>query len=282
MISQLKNIKKHFSVGLFVLIWSLFGGLLCYASEPLVVLRPVFIIIHGTWSADQCWYMPGGDFFNALEETIKKINGSVISFTWSGGTTDHDRMHAAVKLAKLIDSYGSDAQITLVGHSHGGNVALLASGLIEHQKIHCLYTLGTPIRKDIYPDTKKVHVCYNLFSFEDLVQPVFGMFEREHAYHERVYNICVFLNDKAPDHTDLHHPTIGKWLFAVHDIIRKHPFDGFAPGVLSFYDTKKPHYQIDAQRQNLLDRDHQVIMLMLNQAWRTSLATESKSPLINL
>jgi pimeloyl-ACP methyl ester carboxylesterase len=66
-------------------------------------------------------------------------------FNWSGGNSDEARSLAAQQLAKLINDYHQkcpDEPINVVAHSHGGNVALMASATVP---IDELVTLGTPI-----------------------------------------------------------------------------------------------------------------------------------------
>ncbi len=224
----------------------------------------VFIVIHGTWSSETEWYMPGGDFFDALEITAHKQNATVVPFHWSGAITHQAREKAAINLAKLIETYDQATDITVIGHSHGGNVAILASHQLKKNKIFCLYTLGTPINPIWYPNMNMIEYCYNLFSFEDLIQPVFGLFEREYALHDRIANVRVTINNKHPDHTGLHHKLIGTWLPYVHEIISNSAIQRTEPGVLHFTDVDIPHCMFDEQRQNLLERDKRLSLLILH------------------
>ncbi len=241
----------------------------------------IFIVIHGTWGSDTTWYAPGGDFFDALEISAQKEKSSVVPFMWSGYNSNEARLQAAHNLARLIETYDSATPIIIVAHSHGGTVALLASHLITKNKIFCLYTLGTPINKALYPNMQKIDFCYNLFSFEDLVQPVLGMFNREHPPHERIANIRVIINDKEPNHSELHDPIVGTWLPLLHNIITTCELKIKEPGVIHFTDTQAPTYYHDIYRQESLERDHQLSLLILH-SLRKSLAIESKIPLTNL
>lgn len=239
--------------------------------------HPVYIILHGTWGAETSWHIPNGDFFDALEKTAKKQNGSVVSFRWSGANSIQERNKAAQNLAKLIETYNDSIDIIIVGHSHGGTVALLASQLTQ-KKITLLYTLGTPINKAIYPNMDTIHYCYNLFSFEDLIQPVLGMFGREHAPHERIANIRIFINGKEPGHSDMHHKLIGAWLPELHALVTNTGAKLSEPGVIYFDDTKAPVYILDTTRKELLERDYQLSLLILN-SLRKSFEIGSKTPL---
>jgi pimeloyl-ACP methyl ester carboxylesterase len=236
----------------------------------------VYIVLHGTWGSETTWYAPGGDFFDALESNAHKQSASVTPFRWSGKNSVEARNAAARNLAKLIDTYDASTTIIIIGHSHGGTVALLASDLIKNNKIALLYTLGTPINKAIYPNMTTINYCYNLFSFEDLVQPVFGMFDREHAPHERIANIRVVINGKEPDHSGLHDPLVATWLPYLHDIISNSAIALQEPGVIFFSCTTAPVYKWDNNRNDLVERDRRLSQLMLHAVRKPA---KSHSPL---
>lgn len=244
----------------------------------------VFIIIHGTWGSEAAWYTPEGDFFTSLEATAQMEKAAVIPFCWSGSNNYEARNKAAKNLSKLIESYDAHTKIILIGHSHGGNVALLASQLLSTHKISIIYTLGTPITTSIYPNMNNIKYCYNLFSFEDLIQTVLGLFKREHAMHERIRNIRVILNGTEPDHTQLHHAAIGTWLPYIHSHVmrfeQKHPDKRGEPGVIRINSTSPPTYTFDPKRKELLEKDHQLSILILN-SFRKSFEMGSKTPLTN-
>jgi pimeloyl-ACP methyl ester carboxylesterase len=69
-------------------------------------------------------------------------------FRWSGENTDEARQQAAQELAEFINNYqfAEGETLNIVAHSHGGNVAFLASQQVNRQ-INNLVTLGTPIRE---------------------------------------------------------------------------------------------------------------------------------------
>src|SRR6266852_2690813 len=90
------------------------------------ILSSILILIHGTWGADCDWYLPRGDFFEALEQTVSEKNSVVVSFRWSGGCSHEARINAAHSLVKLIKTYSISTAVFIIAHSHGGNVATLA------------------------------------------------------------------------------------------------------------------------------------------------------------
>jgi pimeloyl-ACP methyl ester carboxylesterase len=252
----------------------------------------VFILIHGTWGAECSWYAPNGDFFNALETTVSEKDSVVVSFRWSGGCGHESRLKAAQSLVKLIKTYDVDMAIFIVAHSHGGTVAVLASHILAEEadnkhRIRALFTLGTPVMSNYLPNMKIIHYLYNLFSFEDLVQPVLGISSREYPEHKRIANLRVIINGKEPDHTGMHHPIIGKWIAYLHQYFKQylHGKDIIhhisEPSIVYFNEDKAPEYAHDERRNDLMERDRQLSVLILN-SLRNSLDTGSNIPLTNL
>ncbi|HLC06664.1 MAG TPA: alpha/beta hydrolase [Candidatus Babeliales bacterium] len=268
-------------------------SIFCIISTVFVAqAQSVFILIHGTWGADCSWYVPKGDFFDALEETVCKKNSAVVSFRWSGGAGHDARVKAAQSLVKLIRTYHPSVAIYLVAHSHGGNVATLASHMLTQEEdnkhhIRALFTLGTPIMSNYFPNMNTIHYLYNLFSFEDIIQTVFGVSLREYPEHKRIANLRVYINGKEPDHAGLHHTLIGKWLPYLHQHFKQHLQDqgivGYIsePSIVYFASDKAPEYVFDVNRTALLERDRQLSVLILD-SLRNSLETGSNIPLTNL
>jgi acetyl esterase/lipase len=88
------------------------------------------------------WTQPNSKLYNAL--TVKFPRCSIIWLPWSGRHNQVDRHEAAKKLATLIDAYRNDTdRIVLIGHSHGGNIALQAAHQVSLVPIE-LITLNTP------------------------------------------------------------------------------------------------------------------------------------------
>ena len=254
--------------------------------------QSVFILIHGTWGADSSWYMPQGDFFDVLENVVSAKNSSVVSFRWSGGCGHVARVKAAESLVKLIQSYDSSTIIYIIGHSHGGNVATLASQLLAQDEenkhvIHVLFTLGTPVMSNYFPNMKTIHYLYNFFSLEDLIQTVLGISLREFPKHRRIANMRVFVDGKEPIHADLHHPHIAKWIAYIHNHFRRYLLTHgiknriSEPSIAYFSYDRPPRYALDYNRAELLERDRQLSVLILD-SLRKSFETESNIPLTNL
>ena len=144
------------------------------------------ILVHGTRSQNTTWKdqkginMAIGKFFND-----KGINDS---FNWSGGNFRYYRSKAAGELINHIkDQINSgeiapDEPITLIGHSHGGNVIIEASNMMmkmpefEGRQINIL-TINTPVRSDYQLSEKaKNRVTHvNVYDSLDPIQENGGM-----------------------------------------------------------------------------------------------------------
>ncbi|UUZ86465.1 lipase family protein [Paenibacillus sp. P26] len=101
--------------------------------------------MHGTWSDGDTWKPDFVDYVEGLfHETSEKLN-------WSGGNTTGDRSEAAEYFAQKIYEWHEehpDDPIRLVGHSHGGNVAVMVTNILAKKglKVPNLITIATPVR----------------------------------------------------------------------------------------------------------------------------------------
>jgi hypothetical protein len=263
--------------------------MIVFYAVPLVCADSVFIVIHGTWGLESEWYMPGGDFFDALERTVSTKNSAVVPFCWNGGIGHESRVKAAHSLAKLIAAYNDDVALYLIAHSHGGNVAAIASQILacdgrNKRRIRALYTLGTPVMSNYLPNMDVITYLYSFFSLEDLVQPVLGVSMREYPKHKRIANLRVFIDGKEPGHSGLHDGVVGQWLPLIHQqfkqyLHKKNVFNTIAePSIIYFDYTKAPEFVHDTEREALMARDRQLSVLMLS-SLRNSFDTGSKIPL---
>ena len=231
--------------------------------------KEIIFIIHGTWAHkkfEEHWYNPDGYFFNAIEKQLKKEDTVLVPFLWSGNNTPQARESAANVLTKSIESYPLDTTITIIAHSHGATVGVLASQKLglhknnEH-RISRFYSLGRPVDNKLHmPDMNVIDYFYNFFSYNDSVQRVFGAYEREVLpQHSRIANIRVILNGKDPNHSELHHASIGQWIYSIHDIIcLNKAFEFCEPAIVHFYDNKAPQHLLDTERITLRQKDQRV------------------------
>ncbi len=131
--------------------------------------------IHGTF-VDETFMT------STTREQISKVFGTKKSYSppWSGGNTHKARVEAASKIAEFVmkKQDPSESSIALVGHSHGGNVAILAANILRDKlggdvTINLL-TINTPVRSEyqLDADTDVSHI--NVFNNSDIVQVLGG------------------------------------------------------------------------------------------------------------
>ncbi|MCX5695018.1 MAG: hypothetical protein NT014_07895 [Candidatus Omnitrophica bacterium] len=143
-------------------------------NNPLRYIDPdglLTIIIHGTNSNSRAFK---DNFIDAITKTFNEQR-MVISFSWSGKNSNQDRVSASRNLANLINKYqfAEREKLNIVGYSHGGNIAFLASqGKLQH-KIDNLVTLGTPIR-EYKPNMANISNLITAYSAFDRVQSMLG------------------------------------------------------------------------------------------------------------
>ncbi len=117
------------------------------SSAPAVTTKShLVIIVPGTYSNDDFWpnVVPGQVTFGSELQQALGAGGKVHPFLWASSLRHENRLEAAENLAALIDEQaGKYDCISLVGHSHGGNVALLAAGLC-HSPLESVVCLATP------------------------------------------------------------------------------------------------------------------------------------------
>ena len=190
-----------------------------------------------------------------------------------GGRRGHaDRAAGGKNLAQLIMSYPNTVEIIIIAHSHGSNVAHITSQELAKcksaQKIHIAYILGTPVHLDTCtPDMDYIDYLYNLFSFEDMIQPVMGLHPRVFPAHPRICNLNVHVDGIEPGHSELHNDTIGKWIPSLHEYLlsfidEKYLFTN--PGTIYFTEQNLPTYEKDSQRADRLERDLYVQIAISN------------------
>lgn len=237
--------------------------------------RPHYLIIHGTWTSNFSWHMPGGDFYDALSQATHPTQVSF--YLWSGKNSPAARLHAAKKLVEFLEDHiPVSFELNLVCHSHGSNVANMASQIMAqnpklHGRIKRIFSLGTPVQLPNYaPDMRVISEYYHLFSFNDFIQPVFGVFLREYPAHERIANVAVTINGTEPMHSDLHNPLIAQWLPLLPNIIEMPS----SAGKIHFYTEKQPLYEPDRQRAAAYEQDS-YIQWHLNNILRKRMKTRN-------
>jgi len=112
-------------------------------------MQPNYIVtlVHGTWARGAAWTQP----HSVLCKTLRKhLNSSVEihCFEWSGRNSHVSRLRVAEELEahlrNLIAAYPK-ARHFVIGHSHGGNIALYAlRNVALQQKMNGVVCLSTP------------------------------------------------------------------------------------------------------------------------------------------
>lgn len=217
----------------------------------------IVILIPGTWAEKQAWHKPGNLFFDTLEREARQQHRKLITFNWSCKLAQEARIQAAYALVTFIQQYNPATTFIIIAHSHGGNIAIRASHLLAQQAtshtIEACYTLGTPFDPIEYtPAMQIINHFYNLFSWDDFIQTVGGFYERTLPTHARIANIAITMHDKAPNHYELHDPVIARWILHLPPTTA---FDAFQPWKINFYHDQSPFFDIDYERDQLLDND---------------------------
>ena len=151
-------------------------------NNPLIYVDPDgrdIIPVHGTWSNNKTWQDLKG--ITKASSNLFGDNKLGNSFGWSGGNYSYSRTEAAFGLIDHVrtqmKSKDFNGEITLVGHSHGGNVSIEAFNMMAEMKEFDnvqlnLLTINTPVREDYQLSEKATgrvnHV--NVYDSEDLVQ----------------------------------------------------------------------------------------------------------------
>jgi hypothetical protein len=124
------------------------------------------VITHGTWAAEQPWYRPAGDFYEALDTNRPDLALHDESFTWSGNYSDGARRVAALGLEQWIGDQGL-VKPDFFAHSHGATVAHLATKQgVDFDK---LVLLAWPVHNEWLPDFARVEKIYDIRVKFDLV-----------------------------------------------------------------------------------------------------------------
>lgn len=166
------------------------------------------VVVHGTFASQAGWWRWPSPFTRYLDGVT---GGGVYKahdfFMWSGGWRDADRRAGAAALETWVQTHPAP-DLTIVAHSHGGNVAMLATR--RGVTINRLILLGTPIRTDYPPDLRHVGVLYNVYSFGDSIQTPGGTAPHRRGEgrtlgdSERVVNFVAQNGFLGPGHEDLY------------------------------------------------------------------------------
>lgn len=106
------------------------------------------MLVHGTWARQNDWWMPGGDFHTYIKGVVwPDLYSAPDRYEWSGGYSNGARSLAATELEAWIAVHHLDG-MSLMTHSHGGNIAMLASWAGVH--FDKLVLLSCPVHPETY------------------------------------------------------------------------------------------------------------------------------------
>jgi len=109
--------------------------------------RHVITLVHGTWARKAGWIRPDSLLSKGLRERLGP-DTRIFRLVWTGRNSPTARAHAAERLRKKLALRLKDrptARHTIIGHSHGGNVALHAvAGSDLENRIDGIVCLATP------------------------------------------------------------------------------------------------------------------------------------------
>ncbi len=137
------------------------------------------VAVHGTWSDQFTWKDQKG--INSVASKIFGNKKDDYTFWWSGGNYASMRLQGAKKLINHIrearKNIDPSEPITLVGHSHGGNVSIEAINMMvemeEFKDVNInLISINTPVRSDhqLSEEAKERVDHINVYDYKDPVQ----------------------------------------------------------------------------------------------------------------
>jgi len=115
--------------------------------------RVMVIVVPGTFGNSGFWSTVSENKVSFASEVISGLgeDSTIYPFVWAAPNSHQARVEAARNLAEIIDEKASEYdRVCLIGHSHGGNVALLAAANTK-SPVDSVICLSTP---HIYLKTK--------------------------------------------------------------------------------------------------------------------------------
>jgi hypothetical protein len=130
----------------------------------------LIVLVHGTWgrrifprlsswlnakifkNRRPLWFEKNSSFRRDLSSALEdaRLDAEFIAFEWSGSNSVFARSEAAKSLRDLLNQFGQNRPITIIAHSHGGNVALHAVGEGFTHADTTVVTLATPFLR-VFP-----------------------------------------------------------------------------------------------------------------------------------
>jgi len=144
-------------------------------NNPVIFIDPTGLavwFVHGTWARQRDTKF--------TDETMELVAGHFgqrhFDYYWSGRNSRHCRRDARDMYVDYIVAWHNENPhdpIRLVGHSHGGNVAIMvANSLAEYGiRVETLITIATPVRSDFQLNQGvNVGQHINIYNLSDAIQ----------------------------------------------------------------------------------------------------------------
>jgi carboxylesterase len=171
------------------------------------------------------------------------VECEIREFRWSGKNTHQARISAGAALARVIGNDNPERRVHLIGHSHGGNVALVAVNNLPGHRVESVIALANP--NMVWIDStgqppewlywgdaaERVARLWNIYSPEDFVQDKIagwfhgipksghkGLLTRQRytgTDHKPVTNIEIPWWQRRSAHTNMHSEAVGKCVGAL-------------------------------------------------------------------
>jgi pimeloyl-ACP methyl ester carboxylesterase len=144
------------------------------AVGPMTLASPSFVLVlvHGTFASRAPWTQAGSRFRAVLEQKLGSVHFE--PFEWTGANADKARRLAGGRLhEKLVELRARfpSALIYVVGHSHGGNVALYATQHDPQAVVAGVVAIATPF---LHARVRKVPKSVAGLLFDVLMLPLLG------------------------------------------------------------------------------------------------------------
>ena len=135
--------------------------------------------VHGTWSDSRTWSALKNENYASINNATG--NKTDFTFDWQynnikGANLDAARQKAGRQLADRImqiHKLHPDEPITIVGHSHGGNVGIIATNILAKKgyQVNYLITINTPAREyQLSHQAQKGTQHFNIYDPYDPIQ----------------------------------------------------------------------------------------------------------------
>jgi len=124
------------------------------------------------------------------------------------------------------------------------------------------YFLATPVNTEAYmPDMNSIEVLFNLYSKGDVIQPVFGFYDRLYPEHDRIANFRITIEDCGlfwddPSHSEMHDPVIAQWILNIPYALKEtqtcgfENYEDFHNGKIHFDENGTPFFKNDKKTNN--------------------------------